>query len=302
LDRSEFAACLFSWTQALAQATGGKVIAIDGKALRRSFAKKSGQAMLHLVTAWASENHLTLGQVACEEKPNEITAIPELLKLLSLKGSTVTIDAMGCQKEVAAQIRRQKGHDLLQVKGNQPTLEAEAVSSFEACLASEFAGVAHEVHESTETGHGRRETRIVNAVALPQDFRGRQEWQDLRSLVVVTSRRLIDEQESWDSRYYITDRSPRAKSLGHAIRQHWGIENGQHWILDVTFGEDARRQQDRHGQPGRRPPLGRQPAASGENQQTRRKEQTPAMRPRPQRPLKSPRQRQVLMRRPCPTR
>ena len=247
LDRSEFAACLFSWTQALAEATGGKMIAIDGKALRRSFAKKSGKAMLHLVTAWASENHLTLGQVACEEKSNEITAIPELLKLLSLKGSTVTIDAMGCQKEIAAQIRQQKGHYLLQVKGNQPTLEADLLAFFTQCLETDFAGVTYDVHESSETGHGRRETRIVHAVALPKDFRGRGPWRDLRSLVVVTSGRVIDEQDSWDSRYYITDRPPRAKSLGDAIRRHWGIENGQHWILDVTFGEDARRQQHRHG-------------------------------------------------------
>ncbi|MBA3312243.1 MAG: ISAs1 family transposase, partial [Planctomycetaceae bacterium] len=134
LDRGRFAAGLFLWTQALHEATGGKVIAVDGKALRRSFARKSGKAMLHLVTAWATETHLTLGQVACEEKSNEITAIPELLKLLSLKGSTVTIDAMGCQKEIASQIREQKGHYLLGLKGNQPTLEAAAAAYFETCL------------------------------------------------------------------------------------------------------------------------------------------------------------------------
>lgn len=119
LDRSQFAACLFTWTQALHEATGGKVIAIDGKSLRRTFSKKGGLKMLHLVTAWASENHLTLGQMACEEKSNEITAIPALLKLLSLKGATVTIDAMGCQKEIASQVREQEGHYILQVKGNE---------------------------------------------------------------------------------------------------------------------------------------------------------------------------------------
>ena len=124
LDRKQFAACLFQWTQALHEATGGKVIAIDGKTARRSFNKKSGLKALHLVTAWATESGLTLGQVACEEKSNEITAIPELLKLLNLKGCTVTIDAMGCQKEIAAQIREQKGHYLLGLKGNQSGLEA----------------------------------------------------------------------------------------------------------------------------------------------------------------------------------
>jgi predicted transposase YbfD/YdcC len=247
LDRSQFAACLFTWTQALHEATGGKVIAIDGKALRRTFSKKGGLAMLHLVTAWSSENHLTLGQIACEEKSNEITAIPELLKLLSLKGATVTIDAMGCQKEIAAQIREQKGHYVLQVKGNQPKLEEQLVDYFGRCVEADFAGVEHERHETTETGHGRTETRIVDAVSLPKDFAPREDWKDLKTLVVVTSQRVVEGQESWESRYYITDHRPRAKFLGSAIRQHWGIENGQHWILDVTFGEDSRRQQDRNG-------------------------------------------------------
>lgn len=247
LQPKEFAAGLFRWTQALHEATDGKLIAIDGKAMRRSFAKKSGKKMLHLVTAWASDNGLTLAQAACEEKSNEITAIPEVLKLLSLQGCTVTIDAMGCQKEIAAQIRQQKGHYVLQVKGNQPTLEADLVDFFADALETDFAGLTHDVHESTETGHGRRETRVVHAVALPKAFPHRGVWKDLKSLIVVTSGREVDGNESWDSRYYITDRPPKAKSLGDGIRKHWGIENGQHWVLDMTFGEDSRRQQDRHG-------------------------------------------------------
>jgi predicted transposase YbfD/YdcC len=247
LERGQFAACLFAWTQALHEATGGKVISIDGKSLRRTFSKKGGLKMLHLVTAWATENHLTLGQVACEEKSNEITAIPELLKLLSLRGSTVTIDAMGCQKEIAAQIREQKGHYVLQAKGNQPKLEEQLVNYFGDCMEADFEGVEHERHETTETGHGRTETRIVDAVSLPKDFAPREEWKDLHTLVVVTSQRVVEGKESWESRYYITDHRPRAKPLGDAIRRHWGIENGQHWILDVTFGEDSRRQQDRNG-------------------------------------------------------
>jgi predicted transposase YbfD/YdcC len=247
LERGQFAACLFAWTQALHEATGGKVISIDGKSLRRTFSKKGGLKMLHLVTAWATENHLTLGQVACEEKSNEITAIPDLLKLLSLRGSTVTIDAMGCQKEIAAQIREQKGHYVLQAKGNQPKLEEHLVNYFGDCMEADFEGVEHERHETTETGHGRTETRIVDAVSLPKDFAPREEWKDLHTLVVVTSQRVVEGKESWESRYYITDHRPRAKPLGDAIRRHWGIENGQHWILDVTFGEDSRRQQDRNG-------------------------------------------------------
>lgn len=159
----------------------------------------------------------------------------------------MTIDAMGCQKEIATQIRQQKGHYLLQVKGNQPTLEEQLVDYFGACLETDFAGVEHERHETTETGHGRTETRIVDAVSLPGDFTPRKDWSDLKTLVVVTSQRVVEGRESWESRYYITDHRPRAKFLGSAIRQHWGIENGQHWILDVTFGEDSRRQQDRNG-------------------------------------------------------
>jgi predicted transposase YbfD/YdcC len=247
LDPRQFSAGLFQWTQALHEATGGKLVAIDGKALRRSFAKKSGKRMLHLVTAWSSENGLTLGQVACGEKSNEITAIPELLALLSLKGCTVTIDAMGCQKEIAAQIRGQKGDYLLATKGNQPTLEADLVAYFEECLEKDFAGIEQSCHETTETGHGRTEMRMVHAVALPRSFPHKAEWKDLRSMVVVTSCRKINGQETWESRYHITSHAPQATSLGTAIRKHWGIENGQHWVLDITFGEDARRQQDRNG-------------------------------------------------------
>ncbi|MFV0442936.1 MAG: ISAs1 family transposase [Planctomycetaceae bacterium] len=143
---------------------------------------------------------MTLGQVACDEKSNEITAIPELLQLLSLKGATVTIDAMGCQKEIAAQIREQKGHYLLQVKGNQPQLEEQLVQHFEQCLESDFAGVEHRRSETTETGHGRTETRIVDVVALPEEFAPRADWKDLRTLVVVTSERVVDGKSSWESR------------------------------------------------------------------------------------------------------
>ena len=157
------------------------------------------------------------------------------------------MDAMGCQKELAAQIREQKGHYLLQVKGNQPTLEEHLLNYFERCLETDFDGIEHDRHETTEKGHGRGETRIVDAVLLPRDFAGRKDWRDLKTLVVVTSQRIIAGQESWESRYYISDHRPRAKFLGDAIRRHWGIENGQHWILDVTFGEDSRRQQDRNG-------------------------------------------------------
>ena len=247
LDRKQFAACLFQWTQALHEATGGKLIAIDGKTLRRSFAKRTGKAALHLVTAWSSENGLTLGQVACEEKSNEITAIPELLQLLSLQGCTVTIDAMGCQKEIAQQIREQKGHYVLALKGNQSGLEQDMRTLFEHGIDADFAGLTYQESQATEAGHGRIEERTCHAVEIPEDHPQRRVWKDLRTLVVVTSCRTQNDIETWETRLYVSSHAPRAKPLAHAIRRHWSIENSQHWILDIAFGEDSRRQQDRNG-------------------------------------------------------
>jgi len=247
VDRNQFSAALFQWTQALHEATGGRLISIDGKALRRSFARKSGKAMLHLVTAWASDNHLTLGQVACEEKSNEITAIPELLKLLSLKGCTVTIDAMGCQTQIAAQIREQKGHYVLALKGNQSGLQEEMQALFDRGMETDFAELPHAVYQTTETGHGRTDERSCHVIEIPRDHPQRRAWKDLRTLAVTISRRVTGDKETWESRLYVTSHAPRARYLSQAIRRHWSIENGQHWVLDVGFGEDSRRQQDRNG-------------------------------------------------------
>lgn len=247
LDRKQFAASLFHWTQALHEATGGKLVAIDGKTLRRTFAKKSGLKALHLVTAWAGENGLTLGQVACEEKSNEITAIPQLLKLLNLKGCTVTIDAMGCQTEIVEEIREQGAHYVLAAKDNQPTLLGDMQDLFEEGLNSDFDGMKHETHTTTEQAHGRTTERTYHAIEIPADHPQRRKWRDLRTLVINTCHTIIDDKETWETRWYISDLTPRAKSLGHAIRKHWGIENGQHWVLDVAFREDSARQQDRNG-------------------------------------------------------
>lgn len=247
LDRRQFAACLFQWTQALHEASGGKLIGIDGKTLRRSFAKRSGKAALHLVTAWSSESGLTLGQIACEDKSNEITAIPELLKLLSLRGCTVTIDAMGCQKEIAAEIRGKRAHYVLAMKGNQPGLEEDMQQLYINAIDNDFSDLKHEECETTEKAHGRTTTRNVHVVEIPKDHPQRQRWKDLRTLAVVTTRNISEEKESWETRWYVTSHAPRAKALARAIRKHWSIENGQHWVLDIAFGEDSRRQQDRQG-------------------------------------------------------
>lgn len=199
------------------------------------------------MTAWATESGLTLGQVACEEKSNEITAIPELLKLLDLRGQTVTIDAMGCQKEIAAQIRQQKGHYLLALKGNQGTLAEDMEQFYEEAVEQQFAGVKHSTVDTFDRGHGREEFRSYDVLEIPEDHPQRATWKDLRSLVVVTSCREVNGEEQWETRQYISSHAPQAKPLAQATRQHWGIENSQHWTLDVTFGEDMRRQQDRHG-------------------------------------------------------
>ena len=247
LDRRQFAACLFQWTQALHEATGGKLIGIDGKTLRRSFAKRSGKAALHIVTAWSSENGLTLGQIACEDKSNEITAIPELLKLLSLRGCTVTIDAMGCQKEIAAGIREQDGHYVLAMKGNQPGLEEDMQQMYLDGINNDFADLKHEECVTTETAHGRTTTREVHVVEIPKDHPQRRQWKDLRTLAVVNTCNVQGGKETWETRWYVSSHAPRAKALARAIRKHWSIENGQHWVLDIAFGEDTRRQQDRQG-------------------------------------------------------
>ena len=247
LDRKQFAKSLFHWTQALQEATGGKLVAIDGKTLRRTFAKKSGWKALHLVTAWASENGLTLGQIACAEKSNEITAIPQLLKLLNLQGCTVTIDAMGCQTEIVQEIREQGAHYVLAVKDNQPTLHADLQHVFEEAFNRDFAHLQHETHTTRETAHGRTTERTYHALAIPSDHPQRDKWRDLRTLVIATCCVTTADQETWETRWYISDLAPRAKALGEAIRKHWGIENGQPWVLDVAFREDAARQQDRNG-------------------------------------------------------
>ena len=251
LDRQQFATGLFQWTQALHEATGGKVIAIDGKTARRSSRKKSGLGALHLVTAWATSSGLTLGQVACAEKSNEITAIPELLKMLDLKDCTVTIDAMGCQKEIAAQIRERKGHYVLALKGNQSGLEEDMRQLLVTDLETEWAAAVpvptERVYETSEKGHGRVEQRTCRAIKIPADHPQRSTWTGLCTLVALTCCRIVGDRQTWETRLYISSLKPKAKALADAIRQHWSIENTQHWSLDVTFGEDVRRQQDRNG-------------------------------------------------------
>lgn len=247
LDRKQFAACLFQWTQALQAASGGKLIAVDGKTLRASGNRKTGISNLHLVTAWATETGLTLGQVACDDKSNEITAILELLALLDIEGCTITIDAIGCQRTIVEQIRAQKGNYILGLKGNQSKLQSDAQELVEHGINTDFRGMKKTEVRMSEQGHGRKEHRTCLAIALPPNHPQRNQWKDLESIIAVTTQRVIGDNESWETRYYISNLPPKAKPLAQAIRRHWSIENSQHWVLDVAFQEDRRRQSERNG-------------------------------------------------------
>jgi predicted transposase YbfD/YdcC len=242
LRPAEFEKHLLSWITALHEVTDGQVIAIDGKTLRRSFDAASSKAAIHMVSAWATANHIALGQVTTDAKSNEITAIPKLLKLLEIEGSLVTIDAMGCQTEIAEQIVRQGGDYVLAVKGNQPKLHQAIDAFFEEQLADDCQSVPCRRHESHEKNRGRTESRYYYLAKLPEEFSERDRWKQLKAigmaLRVTTD---AEGNETAEVRCYIASRYLAGKKFADAVRGHWGIENSLHWQLDVTFGEDQSR-------------------------------------------------------------
>ena len=251
LDAAKFQRCFLEWVQAVNVLTAGQVVAIDGKTLRRSHDQRQGKAALHLVSAWATANRLVLGQVAVDAKSNEITAIPELLRLLDLKGCIVTIDAAGTQTAIAEQIVAGGADYVLALKGNQKGLAEDVARLFEWAHTIDFAELEHDHLRTVSKGHGRIEIRQCWTIADPRfvgDLRQGRQWKSLRSVAQVTLERRVGEQVTVETRYYISSLPGSAKQLQQAVRSHWGIENSVHWVLDVSFHEDASRLRQGHAQ------------------------------------------------------
>ena len=247
LDPAALLVCIQEWLAALGRAVHHEVVAIDGKTLRGSFDTASGQNPLHLVSAWATEARLVLGQIAVDAKSNEITAIPQLLELLDLRGGIVTIDAMGCQKEIAAAIRAQEADYVLTIKDNQPTLHQAVHEAFLAHAEADFTDPTLRRLKKVEHGHGREETREYFIAAAPTALAGAGAWKDLRSIGLVMRTREVDGDLSEEVVYSLSSLPPKVKTFAKAVRQHWGIENRLHWSLDVTFAEDQSRVRKDHG-------------------------------------------------------
>jgi len=251
LEPGQFVACFQHWVDAFADTEPGRHIAIDGKTNRASLDRTLEQKPLHVVSAWAREANLVLGQVAVDEKSNEITAIPPLLRMLELSGAVVTLDAMGCQKEIAAEIRQGGGDYVLAVKGNHDHLEQDLIAHFaELDATAEAAGPRRQrrVMESKDADHGREEYRRCEAVPVPLDLRDREAWKDMQSLCRVTRVYTERGQEKSEVRYFISSLPANARRLGAAVRGHWSVENNLHWVLDMTFAEDRSRARREHEQ------------------------------------------------------
>lgn len=248
LEPAAFAQCFTQWVQSLCEDLAGDVVNIDGKTLRRSLDKASLKSALHLVSAWAGDSCLSLGQVAVHDKSNEITAIPKLLKILDITGATITIDAMGCQKAIAKQIVDQDGDYVLAVKENQPALHDEVRRTMHEIADHPIDGLQYDYHETTDGGHGRVEVRKVWCTDRISQAVGRLDaWAGLRQFAMIERHRTVGEKTSVERAYYIAShKHVSAKWLSHAIRSHWAIENKLHWSLDMAFDEDRIRVRTGH--------------------------------------------------------
>lgn len=233
-----FSECFIKWVKDFKNRTH-KTIAIDGKLARRTSSEK--QKALHLVSAWSHEEGLVLAQQPVSDKSNEITAIPYLLEVLDLKGTTVTIDSMGCQKEIAKQIIEKEGDYVLGLKGNQEKLQSDVKEVFSGKKKARFIQSVCTEHQTIEKDHGRLECRYYKAISVENLPINVAEWSGIKSIIEVRSTREIKGKQTEETRYYISSLKPDAKKIGKCIRGHWGVENGLHWVLDVVFNEDQSR-------------------------------------------------------------
>lgn len=249
IDPDAFERCFIAWSSALAQASGERFIAIDGKTLRRSFQHAWDKQGLHLVSAWCQQNQLVLGQIATDQKSNEITAIPRLLELLDLKGAILTIDAMGCQRQIAARIVEGQADYVLAVKDNQPTLHAKVRLLMDDAILEKLQDMRGDYFEQTTGGHGRIETRRVWVTDEVHHLKDIGDWPGLASLVAVEcTRQVIGGKTSTERRYYISSlKGCDAKRMAEVVQAHWGVENKLHWRLDMSFREDESRIRKGHG-------------------------------------------------------
>ena len=243
IEPKQFQECFLSWVNSITKKLELEVIAIDGKTMKQSYDRNHSQKPLHIVSAWSSSHQLVLGQKKVNKKSNEVTAIPALLELLEIAGSIITIDALGCQKEIAALIIKKKGDYLLALKGNQKLIHEDVKNWFELARKEEFAGREHSYYQQIEGGHHRVEKRQIWTVAVSElpSLHNQSLWTGLKTVVMIVSERRLWNKTTTEVRFYLSSLASNAEKISQAIRSHWGIENSLHWTLDVTFSEDKSR-------------------------------------------------------------
>jgi predicted transposase YbfD/YdcC len=250
LDAEQFQVCFMQWMAAVQNLTRGEVVAIDGKRLRRSHDATAGRAAIHMVSAWATTNSLVLGQRKVDDKSNEITAIPELLDALDIRGCIVTIDAMGCQTNIASKIVAKEADYVLALKENQGQLYEDVTLLFDDLAESHFTAYDHDTVKTVDKDHGRIEVRqawVITDPALIAPLRTSQKWSKLAALVKVRAERYLKDEHSVEDRYFIASFARSALQLLNSVRTHWAIENSLHWVLDIAFREDECRLRKDHG-------------------------------------------------------
>lgn len=239
LNPQQFQECFLGWMKSVHKVTDGEVVAIDGKTLCSSYDKSSDSCAIHMVSAWATTNKLVLGQVKVDSQSNEITAIPELLKVLEIAGCIVTIDAIGCQKEIVKLITQQSADYVITLKKNQGNLYESVEKLFSSGISTGFDGMEHSTYKTEETGHGRHEIRnYVMLTGIGSQLDPHAVWSKFNSVGMVESVRLLDGKTTVETRYFISSLIKNAEEFSHAVRSHWGIENSLHWVLDVALRED----------------------------------------------------------------